>query len=240
MFARPGFLQPPSSSGSGGSSPPAPPSADGSPLTPDTHPTAPNALDDEFESGSLDSKWATRNQISTCTVKRGSLSMDMPAAGADNLSILEQTISGSIWTVQAKVSSVTRGLADVRAGIWVGDASGKGYGHGRYSSGSAIRYYVNKYTVPSAASANLILSADGEGGYYSAGLGWHYLEVECDGTTLFFRTSVNGVDFITLTSETLALHMGVAPVRVGIYCARPATVTGTENRAVFDWFRRVA
>jgi hypothetical protein len=67
-----------------------------------------------------------------------------------------------------------------------------------------------------------------------------YLEIENDGTSLYFRCSDTGVDGSFLQVFTQALSTWVTAVdTIGLMCNVNAT-GGAGSIGVFDWFRRMA
>jgi len=213
------------------------PDSGGANVTPDTHPATPDAMDDEFEGASLDSKWAWRNQgTATATLSQGSLVMTAPANSALNLRGLEQTVSSpGRW--RCKVAS--RAMADFNlAGLYLANnGTGRMLVIDQQNAGGTM-YVVQKFSNATTFGSN-VYGPSNDTARYGAIHQWVYLEVEYDGVTVYFRVSASGVDgtFRTLYSEAAATFLGT-PDRVGLVVNSSSAVE--PGIGVFDWFRRMA
>lgn len=207
----------------------------GGALTPDTPPGVPNALDDEFEAGSLDAKWTWRNQAgASAALSTGYLVLTSELEADDDHRFIEQDIPVGNWRFRAKVSGTFGGLN--RGGLCLFNT-----GNGRLinfikantDNRLGIFRYSDLQTFDSTAAT---FSSASE---YANWWEWTYLEIEYDGTSYIFRASFSGADgaFATLWTETAASFLGTAD-KIGI---ESGCSSGTNRAAtVVDWFRRMA
>lgn len=207
-------------------------------ITPDTHPSSPNAMDDEFEAGSLDVKWTQQNSPTSVVLASGSVLIMDASNLTDNIGAIEQPITGT-FKIQAKVQ-ITAGPIDNRGGIYVRNTgSGKLLVNGIFYSGGTT-WYVNRLTNFTTISTNVFLGTSGGGGEApSFGRDWWYQEIEYDGTDVIFRASLSGVigTFVEMYREAAATFLGGAPDACGIYADRGSA---TLTPLIADWFRRIA
>ena len=96
----------------------------------DTPPGTAHAKDDEFTGSSLDVKWTnpTTSAVAACpvTVANGVLRLDTPASGIRVAGIRQAAPTGS-FTVSASVMYTDTYTFDIRLGVFVGVAGGKGH-----------------------------------------------------------------------------------------------------------------
>lgn len=206
-------------------------------VTPDDHPVSANAINDEFEAGSLDVKWTQVNAPATLTLNRGALLMLDASNTQDNIGMITQPFSGNI-KMRAKVQPSINSL-DTRGGILIGrSANGRFITHGIYNSGGP-GFYGNKCTAFNAVSGGAYTGTSGLAGYSAASPGlpfWWYLEWEYDGTNVVARVSSSGYDgtFVQQFSEAAATFLGGAPDFIGIWVDRN-NANALPYR--FDWIR---
>lgn len=209
-------------------------------VTPDTHPASPNAFDDEFEAGSLDAKWTLLNAPTTTTLANGSLLLSDASNSGNNVGGIEQTLSG-VFKIRAKIARV-HGAIDNRGGIYCGVAGGKIYLFGiYYDTGAAgVNFYVNRQDDATGTGvANVTISGNNAAGAAAMAQGlWWYLEIEYDGTDVFFRFSYTGIDgsFADFVSVAAASFLGGAPTRGGLFSDRASAST---RSLISDWIRRL-
>jgi hypothetical protein len=217
-------------------------------VDPDTHPSSPNAADDEFESGSSINlaKWTARNVSGgSATVSQGSLCLTSGNTGSDNLYCYEQAIvsPSSPWKIRAKIG--TWGAAtggDIRAGLYVvNNANGKMDLLATYYAGGAAQSFVNHNTNASTYANTLLLTATTNTGgreSFSGNVPLYY-EIEYNGTNIYFRQSQSGVDgtYVEIANESPAAFLGAVPTHFGIACG---AATANSGGGVFDWFRRIS
>jgi hypothetical protein len=210
---------------------------------PEVQPGTPNALNDEFDdgpgmSGAVNGLvgWTWRNQgSSTATFANGCILVTCPANGAATnvLRGIERTVSGA-FNIRAKISSFNPDADFSETGLWVIDnANGDiiTWGSTR-SAGDSLA--VNRWTNVTTFAANPFTVTTP----YATLQSWHWLEIESDATTLFFRFSLTGIPgtFRTLHSETLATFIGTV-TRVGLFAN--AALASTPVSAVCESFRQV-
>jgi hypothetical protein len=206
--------------------------------TPDSHPSLPDATDDEFEGVVLDPKWAWRNQGgATDTFANGSMVLTAPNSAGIAWRIIEQPVPAGAWRFRVKVSAKLPQTNFCRAGLLVyRTTSSKLLSiDSAYSSGQKIE--ANSWNVngPYIGSIGSSLAFPGNQNYPV------YLEIEYDGSSVYsFRWSIQGVDgtFTTIGTEAQATNLGGAADKIAIG-------VNTESSAgaalgIFDWFRRVA
>lgn len=225
--AAPGVAQLVATGGAGGSAP----------LTPDTHPASPNAMDDEFEAASLDSKWAWLAQgTSTANFSNGSLILTSPIEAGLQVRGIEQNHTGPA-RYRMKGTGVNPNNFN-SGGIYFRNSV-----NGRLLI-IAVHRVAQNYGVFYFDSPTVFNSApvgDTARGVYAqpAGQGWLYCELEDDGTNLIVRFSNTGQEgmFPVIISVTRAAFLGT-PDKVGL-CAF-ASSAATPGILYCDWFRRMA
>jgi hypothetical protein len=212
-------------------------------VTQDTHPSSADDMDDEFEEGSLDAKWSWVNQNgASVNFNQGALQLvGSTASAATNNNMLVQVAPTAPWKVRAKVH-LTDAAANAGAALVAYNTANQNLViFGVFmASGPVFSVYAQRCDDPTTFNTNLSTGATAMPivGADSASLPV-YLEMENDGTNLYYRFSVSGFEdtFILLQTEPIASHIAAVD-RVGILAnsvsvSRPA-------RSSWDWFRRVA
>ena len=215
-------------------------------VTADTHPSSPNAANDEFEYGtSIDltgarfsgaTAWTWVNQL-TCTtsVFQGALVITNPSpVSGINHSYIKQPTSGSTWAYTCKMS--TSGGGNNEAGMIIGISSGA-FITWNLQNGSLLSQDFNG---PASYAGTLNYNASAPGGYASYLQPFVYLQVSFDGTNINLSASTSGIpgSFYTFFSNSAASSfLGTAPTFVGLGVD---IVAGPQYAAVFDWFRKTA
>lgn len=216
-------------------------------ITPDTHPTSPNAVDDEFEVGtSVDlAKWTwVAQSVATTAVSEGALTLNGAPGVGLNVSMLTQPTAGATWEYTCKVQR--RGFLN---GAHCGAMAVSNNGSGKLLlfgfSDSSVS--IQRWTSPTVyAGTNVTIT----GGFSPIVLGLgvpscnqdtpsYYFQVSLSGTTLTFAISASGVPgtFVIMATEPLATHV-ISVDRVALAIdANTATQPGT---LVYDWFRKTA
>lgn len=217
-------------------------SSSGANVTPDTHPVSPNALDDEFEAGSLDAKWTQQNSPTSVVLANGSVLIIDASNTADNIGVIEQSTTGS-FTIYAK-TLIAAGLIDNRGGMYIRESTNsKGYTFGQFYDGTWNRWYINRMNGFTSAASGAFTSTSAvnvAGPNSFAGKYWQYQSIDFNAGTglLTFSASVSGVvgTYVPLYSENISVFLGsIAPNRVGLYGDRG---TATSTPFVCDWFRK--
>lgn len=208
-------------------------------VTPDKHPASADSMDDEFEDGSVDAKWAWRNQGSaTSSIGQGALQITAPAAAGADLKCRGQSVPGAgKWRAKVSVRAVANGNA---GGLYFyRSTSGKLMTVEFISSAGTQVLAVEKWdSVTTNNSAPYFTTI-----YNSiSGLGfpWAYLELEYTGSDVVFRASFSGTQdsFATLLTEAAATYLGGAPTEIGIFAqAGNASIDAVTS---CDWFRRIS
>lgn len=205
-------------------------------ITPDTHPSSPNAMDDEFEAGSLDAIWSWRNQgTSTVSFADGAILLLPQLVTGLNNRCLEQPLPGGNWKFQAKLS-----------GVWLVATAYGGLHLTENVSGKQIMFFFQSNDIR-VGNANSVTSFSGvvaSGGFSASRDGGFedliYFEIEYDGTNLIFRLSNSGIDgtFRTFYSTTPGAFLGAVPTHIGFHASPDSTTD--QSLLTLDWFRRVS
>jgi hypothetical protein len=205
-------------------------------VTPDTHPSSPDAMDDEFEAGALDAIWSWRNQgTSTVAFSQGAIRLSPQLVAGLNNRCLEQPLPGGNWRFRAKLSGVWGAVAGSYGGLHLTESV----------SGKQVMFFFQN-SLFRVGNANSVTSYNGDvaTGYTTAIDGgfedWIYFEIEYDGTNLIFRFSNSGLDgtFRQLYSTTPGAFLGAVPTHVGFHASPNSTTIAIV--LALDWFRRMA
>lgn len=210
-------------------------------VTPNSHPGSADVADDEFEGGALDTAgtrtagataWAWSNQgTSVATLAEGSLVLVPQGDGFSHFIL--QTAPATPWRYRLRAAAFAPLTTTGSVGGFVvyGSGSTKNYIFGQDASDGKLR--VHRFTGPSTYDSSP---------YANLPFGMVpgvpvYLEVENDGTTLYFRVSATGVDgtFVTLFSQALATWV-TAVTSIGVM----GNSAIASAAIVIDWFRRMA
>lgn len=204
-------------------------------VTPDTHPSSPDPIDDEFEATSLNGKWAWLNQGSvTDSFHEGSIILTGTTDGL--IHAITQAAPATPYTVTGKV------CIGASAG-----GSGTGVGLIAYNSANSHLYAflfdsasgpLACYAFNSPTSFNGVLFSALNLPVGTANLAhWIYLQISNDGTTLTFFASQTGIPgtFQPIGSVLLATLIG-AVTDIGIVINN--NVAGAV--CVADYLRRMA
>lgn len=231
----------------------------------DDTPAAPNALDDEFDNGSLDGKWTIVNAPGTRnwdeTTYPGFLSAVIPeTAAADNFDnhhrIYQAMPGGNIAiTIVAKVSLALTGCAG-EDGEWASCAIYFGNPTDDQTAQAVVE--ANNATSPAPHGTAAVMWAGGYKWGASGALaalatifwqdvpatGWVYLKLEKPAATAWtsaqtynFYMSLNGIVWHQVATDSLTFT--TAPTEVGIYCRPPKAQAGAPvSYPAIDFFRR--
>jgi hypothetical protein len=221
-------------------------------INPDSPPTLPDATDDEFAVGTtLDTTgsrfsgataWAWRNQGgATALYKDGAVVLAGPGGTSTNLRVIELPVSGSVWVYRAKLRDfITTNTADFSLGgmCVVNNTSGRVISIHEVMHTGTRKLECNRWN--SATSYNS--TAAGPTDIYAAtARTTHeplYMEIENDGTNIYFRYSDSGVTgtFITFRTEPLATFI-TSVDKVGLLVNND---TGSNAPTLItDWFRKI-
>lgn len=207
---------------------------------PDTPPSSPDAMDDEFDATSLDAKWSWANQGSSSVSfpESSTLLLTRPALSGDNTSSIIQPISGAAWKIRAKIAiqptTASDGADYMGGGLLIRNSTGsKNIVFGPFFA-SSWRMYADKRTDTSYSGAGVTLASATWYPHWSL---WQYLEVELLGGALYLRQSLNGVQYRSVMTENVATYLG-AITHVGLFGFIGNSTIGITTAV--DWFRKVA
>lgn len=210
-------------------------------IGPDAPPASANAMDDEFNAGSLDAKWSWRNQGSSAVAFDKSCAiMTVPDPGSgDYWALLEQTLPVGNWDFACRCwpagdAMLTAAAAKVGLAL-VDSSSGKLMTVHMERGGTNYLGRVQRHTNVTTFSATVGTQFDSDDSPMFHGC---YYRVRFDGTNLRFYFGGNGVAWTQLHAETPASFL-TTPDRVAIAVASNGTHT-QDMQGVFDWFRRLA
>jgi hypothetical protein len=208
-------------------------------VEPDTPPTSPNALDDEFNGTSIDAKWVRNTSISggSCTVAVGSGILRITTGATGDPHCYGQAISGN-FKVRAKIGMLTTTIGSAYAnfqqcGLYVYRSTGTKRISFHLLSNLNLeigRWTAVTFNTATAYGANMV-KRDFES--------FIYVEMEYDGTNIISRVSRTGHEgtFFQVASETAASHLGGAPTEVGLMANASSA---TAVMLTCDWFRRIS
>lgn len=206
-------------------------------INPDKPPVTPNAMDDEFNDGSVNGKWTSFNQLSgqTITEQGHTLVMETPTNIQGRVFALMQTAPSGTWKIRTKmfqegatwnyfgygliVRRTTGADKSLEAGqLWINSNFGQTL-YAIYLNGTSYASEVDLYNVNSSPT---------------------YLEVEYDGTNIIWRHSTSGEVYVQFYSVVASTAIGGAPEQVGLF-VHPYGDNNANWKGVasFDWFRRI-
>lgn len=217
-------------------------SAQGAPswaINPDQPPTTPNAMDDEFNSISVDPKWTVYTDVAgqqSITTANNLLELKYTSTAPNTgryVSLLQPAPAGT-WKFRTKMTlegimwSYTGGGVIVRnpstnKNLWFSFLKHTSYGDGPTG-------YVGRF-VGSAISSEVDLANAWDHTYY--------IEIEYTGTHLNYKVSTSGVSYQTVYSEAITTFLGGPPEYVGVMLHPYSTAGGYTPQITFDWFRRI-
>lgn len=199
-------------------------------VTPDDHPAIPDAIDDEFEGASLDSKWSFHAGDSTgLTFSKGCM-----YTGVAKNARIEQAVTGN-FRVAAKMWLGKWFTANNQCFTLYArrSANDRWYDWGPWRDGASSNAWIVNYWSGTSWSGTAGTSTMTDAWMYA--LQPWYIEIEYDGTNLKFKRSLSGHPdgFHQEYSVAVATWLGGAPDRVGIMMAN-------TPGGLIDWFRRLA
>ncbi|HEY3658276.1 MAG TPA: hypothetical protein VGL34_25175 [Steroidobacteraceae bacterium] len=202
-------------------------------VTPDTHPSSPDALNDEFETLSLDAAWTWLNQGSvTATLADGSLILTGTTDGL--IHAITKAAPATPYTVGCKASlSASTAGSGTGIGLLVrNSSSGKLYCYLLDTANGPFACYA--FDNPTTFNATLFNSTAFPIGTVNT-TQWIHMEIENDGTNLKFKASMTGVAGSYQQIGTVALATFIGSVsHVGVLFNN--NVSGGVG--IVDWFRR--
>lgn len=158
--------------------------------------------------------FAWRNQGSaTLTSRTGSLTINAPALAADSEKVREKTAPATPWTVTALLLPQLHKQSFNQCGVCVRDSvGGKLVLFGiqavtaSYPTQMIVSYWTNETTFSTQPYNFDIVPTQ-----------WIWLRIGDDGVNLTFAWSMNGFDFISLTSLARHAFLAAGPDKVGFY-----------------------
>lgn len=214
------------------------------PITPDTAPSSPDAMDDEFEAGTLDPKWTWVNQnTASIVLANGCLVLTEQVNASEDVNFIEQALAGgSAWRYRAKLSLLCT-VAYNSGGIILSESgTGKLLQFGLVNYNGAVELWVEYAASPTASGT--ISQQSGLSGLWPFGLSsasnFVYLEIELSSGTIYFRISPTGVDgtFSSFYSAAESTWFTTAADSIGL--GGYSFNASTPGKLVVDWFRRMA
>ena len=186
----------------------------------DNPPASPNALDDEFNGTSLDSKWTWVNQGATTIALSNSRAVFYGTSDLYN-SFIIQPISGSAWEVAAQLT-INGGSQYASIPMYLYNSS-NGYFYNWGANGGF--YQANRWS-PDYSRTDVNVGAPNSPSVY--------LKMALASGVLSFFWSVDGVQYVPQGTVALTTWIGTV-THVGIGAYRSGIVYGSCN-----WFRRLA
>ena len=191
---------------------------------PDTPPSSPNTMDDEFNGTTLDGKWTWYSQGST-TYTIANSRLQLVNTGTSNYgSFIAQPISVTSWTIASRQ---------------VVNYMGANYGLGLhlYNSSSGVFTQLCNFSTSSTwvnEWNNFSGSYNGSPIQYGSADRATYFKISRASDVLTFYYSLDGVQYVALGTRSVAAFMGaVTHVGCGAY-------NSSIGAGSVDWFRRLA
>lgn len=220
---------------------------------PDIIPTVPNAANDEFEVGGLDTTgtrftgataWAWYQQSASTVSITGKGFAVIGYSSADTTNTLrgiEQVAPSPPWTYRAKVFFGTAHIDNFTFFGLYARGSGSWYGHNPAQLCGIG--YSNDHIFIAYEDPGFFLHSWKISPHSHRQRSGFYLEIENDGTNLHHRVSGSGVDdtFYELLSFPLtANNMGGVVNYIGLGFYVSGNAAAISGNFVCEWFRRIA
>lgn len=209
-------------------------------VTPDTHPTSPNTVDDEFETGSSInlSKWTwVAQSVASTSIAAGTLTFAGSNGVGINVSCLVEATAGSTWAYTCKVlRRAFVGGAHCGGMVVRNSSSGNLIIFGYADSGVAIQRFNSPTSFNSSITAATITFPQKTLSVVQTD--YFYFQISLTGTTLTFSVSASGVPgtFEPMGTEPLATFItSVDQVGLGFDNNNAA-----QGFVLYDWFRKTA
>jgi hypothetical protein len=205
---------------------------------PDKPPSSPNAMDDEFDAGSLNtSLWTWGNQgTSTATQANSRLTMEGQVSGGDNIRYIYQTLPAAPCEFTAKIGfpRPSGSLNYMLAGIGIRYAAGDDFFLGGWTNNGDPYIMSATFNTVTSSATNGVQSA---AAVFVPPMYWRMKVTS--GTDVDFSYSIDGVNFIRQRSMPFGTAFaGNSPDQVLLF-SNPNNTTASAT-IVVEWFRRTA
>jgi len=210
-------------------------------VTSDTHPASPNAMDDEFETASINLGLWTEVNSPTVSLASGSLILATASTGVFNVSNIQQTIPIAPWKFGCKIILNSWGATVFQyQGLVVGDGTKFWIWGPAGESGSYYSYwgrYTNNATRNSFSRSDIVAT-----GYLLSVP--EYYAIWNDSTNVHFQVSADGINWLDIYTIAVADFEASGPTAwtptiVGLGQDTATSIAGTVQPTSFDWFRRL-
>ena len=210
----------------------------------DVIPSSPTAWDDEFLGTSIDlTKWTLYDPFTWTSYLVQAMSnswftMNITNHGAGNriIGFMQNAPSGT-WKFRSKFAIDCATWQYFGMGMFCRNSAGDQCVSGMqtYFSGQTGSYCVERTTGGSGGVQDVDC--------YNNAASPMYMEIENDGTYLYYRCSTSGAYYTTFFTEAISTYLGAAPTQIGFMMMPYGD--GSSNPAIglcgsWDWFRRVA
>jgi hypothetical protein len=205
---------------------------------PDKPPSSPNAMDDEFDAGSLNtSLWTWGNQgTSTATQANSRLTLEGQVSGGDNIRYIYQALPAAPCEFTAKIGFPRpSGMVNyMHAGIGIRYAAGDDFFLGGWTNNGDPYIMSATFNTATSSATNGVQSA---AAVFVPPMYWR-MKVTA-GTDVDFSYSIDGVNFIRQRSMPFGTAFaGNSPDQVLLF-SNPNNTTASAT-IVVEWFRRTA
>lgn len=201
-------------------------------ISPDTPPTSPNAMNDEFNSVTLDAKWTLRGSGAWTMNNANGFLLFQQSAVNERIKGADQPISGLSWRFRTHCYMNSGALNFNGVGLYVRNSvNGKVDFYGMMHNSNfgyfapVAWHFTDMDTHSISTNANL----------WFMSMHW-YLEIEYNGTNFYFRHSADGYNYYTIFTYPQASWLAGTPTEVGVGVHH----YGPALNASFSWFRRMA
>lgn len=216
----------------------------GGPLSPDSKPGTPNAMDDEFEGTSLAGIWSWVQQNSASVMfGNGTVALIGQVVATNTINAVMQALpGGGAWRFRAKAALSNIGLNHFCAPITlIESGTGLVAALGLFNNGG---YNLIVATGSLSAGYTAVPFNAGVNGYFPETIlgvasKWIYWEVELAAGTLHYRVSNTGLDnsFLEIYSVAMTSEFTTACDTIG-FSARGDNAS-IPPICMLDWFRRM-
>ena len=206
-------------------------------------PSSPTAWDDEFLGSSINiTQWTLYDPSSINTNVTQAMSNSWFTMNCTNTGVQQriygymQAVPAGTWTFRSKFAIDCATWQYFGGGMFVRTATGDKCIQGMlvYFSGETGTYWFQRDT----AGADV-----GDVNCYNNAASPSYMEVQYDGTNIYFRCSLSGAYYTTFYTEAQSTYLSTAPTHIGISMHPYGDGSSNPKQGMvisYDWFRRVA